>query len=202
MKPDKITDENRDSIFESLVRLDSFDRVDNKSYKKLFRVSHKLLQWKGEEVGVVEEGEVSLELFYFPIPFLQVLQLRDELQKAVVPEATKPDVQEDVDARSVTSENNKLRKLVERLENERTQQKIKFRQLTEEIQVLQKRSQNISEREDSPDALSDLDKHEELLNNISMKNKHIKRLLSDLEEVSPPFHIKAFHPFIHPIPDL
>lgn len=184
-----------------LVRLDSFDRVDNKSYKKLFRVSHKLLQWKGEEVGVVEEGEVSLELFYFPIPFLQVLQLRDELQKAVVPEATKPDVQEDVDARSVTSENNKLRKLVERLENERTQQKIKFRQLTEEIQVLQKRSQNISEREDSPDALSDLDKHEELLNNISMKNKHIKRLLSDLEEVSPPFHIKAFHPFIHPIPD-
>lgn len=201
MKPDKITDENRDSIYESLVRLDSFDRVDNKSYKKLFRVSHKLLQWKGEEVGVVEEGEVSLELFYFPIPFRQVLQLRDELQKAVVPEATKPDVQEDVDARSVTSENNKLRKLVERLENERTQQKIKFRQLTEEIQVLQKRSQNISEREDSPDALSDLDKHEELLNNISMKNKHIKRLLSDLEEVSPPFHIKAFHPFIHPIPD-
>lgn len=127
--------------------------------------------------------------------------MRDELQKAVVPEATKPDVQEDVDARSATSENNKLRKLVERLENERTQQKIKFRQLTEEIQVLQKRSQNISEREDSPDALSDLDKHEELLNNISMKNKHIKRLLSDLEEVSPPFHIKAFHPFIHPIPD-
>lgn len=61
MKPDKITDENRDSIYESLVRLDSFDRVDNKSYKKLFRVSHKLLQWKGEEVGVVEEGELSLE---------------------------------------------------------------------------------------------------------------------------------------------
>lgn len=61
MKPDKITDENRDSIYESLVRLDNFDRVDNKSYKKLFRVSHKLLQWKGKEVGVVEEGELSLE---------------------------------------------------------------------------------------------------------------------------------------------
>lgn len=37
-----------------------------------------------------------------------------------------------------------------------------------------------SEREDSPDALSEVDKQEELLNNISTKNKHIKRLLRDI----------------------
>lgn len=53
VKPDKITEENRESIFDSLVRLDNFDRADNKSFRKLFRIAHKLLQWKGEEVGGV-----------------------------------------------------------------------------------------------------------------------------------------------------
>lgn len=49
---------------------------------------------------------------------------------------------------------------------------------------MQKRVQNTSERDvDSPDALSDLEKQEELLTNISVKNKHIKRLLSDFEEL-------------------
>lgn len=85
---------------------------------------------------------------------------------------------------SATVENGKLRKLVERLENEKTQQKVKLRQLTEEIAVMQKRVQNTSERDvDSPDALSDLEKQEELLTNISVKNKHIKRLLTDFEEL-------------------
>ena len=72
--------------------------------------------------------------------------------------------------------------MVERLESEKSQQKVKLRQLTEEMSVVQKRA-STSEREDSPDALSDLDKHEELLANISAKNKHIKRLLSDLEDL-------------------
>lgn len=81
------------------------------------------------------------------------------------------------------AENSRLRKLVERLENEKSQQKVKFRQLTEEVQLLQKRVQNTRENEDSPDVLSDLEKQEELLNNISVKNKHIKRLLNDLENL-------------------
>lgn len=72
---------------------------------------------------------------------------------------------------------------MERLENDKSQQKVKLRQLTEEIAIMQKRVSITSEREDSPDALSDLEKHEELLTNISVKNKHIKRLLSDLEEL-------------------
>lgn len=54
LKPDKITDENRESIFNTLIGFDDFDRADNKSFKKLFRLSHKILQWKGEEVSVVE----------------------------------------------------------------------------------------------------------------------------------------------------
>lgn len=60
-------------------------------------------------------------------------------------------------------------------------------QLNEENASLQRRSNDISnfgsEREDSPDALSEIDKQEELLNNISTKNKHIKRLLRDIESL-------------------
>lgn len=62
-----------------------------------------------------------------------------------------------------------------------------FQQLNEENASLQRRSNDISnfgsEREDSPDALSEVDKQEELLNNISTKNKHIKRLLRDIESL-------------------
>lgn len=59
--------------------------------------------------------------------------------------------------------------------------------MNEENAALQRRSNDMSnfgsEREDSPDALSEIDKQEELLNNISMKNKHIKRLLRDIESL-------------------
>lgn len=40
-----------------------------------------------------------------------------------------------------------------------------------------------SERDDSPDVFSDIDRQEELLNNISVKNKHIKRLLKDIDSL-------------------
>lgn len=91
-----------------------------------------------------------------------------------------------IDNRSINSENNKLRKIIEKLESEKSQQKIKFKQLTDEIQILQKKLQSShlnSDREDSPDALSDLEQQKELLTNISLKNKHIKRLLRDVEEL-------------------
>jgi hypothetical protein len=35
--------------------------------------------------------------------------------------------------------------------------------------------------EDSPDQMSEIDRQQDLLSNISMKNKHIKRLLKDIE---------------------
>lgn len=82
-------------------------------------------------------------------------------------------------------ESDRLRKLVDRLETEKAQQKVRIRQLTEEIAVGQKRIQTATaiDREDSPDALSDLDRQEELLAKISTKNKHIKRLLADLDQL-------------------
>lgn len=48
---------------------------------------------------------------------------------------------------------------------------------------LRKRLQdsNNSDKDDSSDLLSDLDRKEELLKNINAKNKHIKRLLRDIE---------------------
>lgn len=48
---------------------------------------------------------------------------------------------------------------------------------------LQESSHLGSENEDSENPLSEIDKQNELMSNISMKNKHIKRLLRDIEEL-------------------
>lgn len=77
-----------------------------------------------------------------------------------------------------------LKALVEKLEHERSQSKSRIKELTDENVYLQKKShehQFGSEGEDSPDALSEIDRQQELHNNINMKNKHIKRLLRDIE---------------------
>lgn len=158
LKVDKITEENRQDVFEGIVQVQEFEKLDSRAYKRLFRVSHKLMQWKSTEIA-----ELKLQLESI---------------------ASRPGDDPEVDGKSLqanTAENSKLRKLVEKLENDKAQHKVKLRQLTEEIAVMQKRAQNI-EREDSPDVLSDLERQEELLTNISVKNKHIKRLLADLEE--------------------
>lgn len=62
LKPDKITEENRGTVYDALLRLrfQDFDRADNKAAKRLFRIAHKLLQWKGEEVG-----GVVIQLIYY-----------------------------------------------------------------------------------------------------------------------------------------
>lgn len=59
-------------------------------------------------------------------------------------------------------------------------------QLTDEILSFQKRLQDAAQSgevsdKDSSDPLSELDKQEELLKNINAKNKHIKRLLREIE---------------------
>jgi centrosomal protein CEP290 len=65
--------------------------------------------------------------------------------------------------------------------------KTKIKELSEEVVLFQKRLQESShlgsENEDSPDALSEIDKQQELMSNITMKNKHIKRLLRDIEDL-------------------
>lgn len=80
----------------------------------------------------------------------------------------------------------KHKKHITKLETEKNSFKIKIKELSEEIAILQKKIQNSShfgsEAEDSPDALSEIDRQQELMNNIGMKNKHIKRLLRDIED--------------------
>lgn len=84
----------------------------------------------------------------------------------------------------VLDENNKLKELLTQLESDKNKLKLRVKDLNEEHALLQKKhdaSTFGSDRDDSPDVLSELDKHEDLLNNISQKNKHIKRLLRDIE---------------------
>lgn len=50
-KYEKIDEENRRVAWETILRFQDFDRADNKSFRKLFRLSHKLMKWKEDEVG-------------------------------------------------------------------------------------------------------------------------------------------------------
>ncbi|XP_055627990.1 centrosomal protein cep290 isoform X2 [Toxorhynchites rutilus septentrionalis] len=80
-----------------------------------------------------------------------------------------------------------LKRTIEKLEADKLSQRSRIKELSEEIASLQKKlvesSHFGSDGEDSPDALSEIDRQQELYNNISMKNKHIKRLLRDIEDL-------------------
>nr|XP_029732494.1 centrosomal protein cep290 [Aedes albopictus] len=80
-----------------------------------------------------------------------------------------------------------FKRTIDRLEAERHTNRARIKELSEEITSLQKKlaenSHFGSEGEDSPDALSEIDRQQELYNNISMKNKHIKRLLRDIDDL-------------------
>lgn len=162
MSPEKIEDEDKkDEIFEEIIHVSDYDKFDGKTYRKLFKLCQHLLRYKGE----------------------QVASLLAELDALATKEA-EMEILGTPEYKSLEAENTKLRKQVERLEFSNAQSKGKIKELSEEILNLQKKYQDSqfgSEREDSPDALSDLDRQQELLNNISAKNKHIKRLLRDIE---------------------
>lgn len=51
LKPDKLNEENRDAVFEALVGFEDFERADNKTFKRLFKISHQLMKWKGVQVS-------------------------------------------------------------------------------------------------------------------------------------------------------
>lgn len=51
LRADKITENNRESVFEALLQLQDYDRVDNKTLKRLFGLAQRLMQWKQEEVN-------------------------------------------------------------------------------------------------------------------------------------------------------
>lgn len=79
------------------------------------------------------------------------------------------------------------KRTIEKLELERHTLRTKLKDVTEENAKLQaKLAEGLhggSEGEDSPDALSEIERQQELYNNISMKNKHIKRLLRDIDDL-------------------
>ncbi|KAH8371106.1 hypothetical protein KR093_006240, partial [Drosophila rubida] len=90
--------------------------------------------------------------------------------------------------RRVHDENDKLKRMVQKLEDERDNLKQKTKELSEEInrqqqQLREAALQAEASDKDSSDPLSELDKQQELLHNIDTKNKHIKRLLREIESL-------------------
>ncbi|XP_075163264.1 centrosomal protein 290kDa [Haematobia irritans] len=89
----------------------------------------------------------------------------------------------------LVDENEKLKRMLSQLEDERLEYKRKIKELTEDMFSLQKRLQEAvtsnaeGSDKDSSDPLSELDKQETLLRNINTKNKHIKRLLREIESL-------------------
>lgn len=74
-----------------------------------------------------------------------------------------------------------LKKRIQSLEDDRRVLKGKIKELSEENKRLQKNGIGLESDKDSTDPLSELDRYEDLLKNISTKNKHIKKLLKDIE---------------------
>ncbi|EDV97440.1 GH16866 [Drosophila grimshawi] len=88
--------------------------------------------------------------------------------------------------RRLQDENEKLKRMVQKLEDERDGLKHKIKELGEEIkqqqlQLRQAAQQAEASDKDSSDPLSELDKQEQMLHSIDTKNKHIKRLLREIE---------------------
>lgn len=89
-------------------------------------------------------------------------------------------VSSDIDLKSTLEQMEKQKKQIAKFEMERVQYKARIKELTDEMAMMHGRELQES-GEDSPDQLSEIDKQQELMANISMKNKHIKRLLRDIE---------------------
>lgn len=70
--------------------------------------------------------------------------------------------------------------MINKYELERVQYKAKIKELTDEIAIIHGRELQGSD-EDSPSQLSEIDRQQELMGKISAKNKHLKRLLRDIE---------------------
>lgn len=81
---------------------------------------------------------------------------------------------------------------IQSLEEDRKVLKAKIKEIAEENSRLQKNGISLESDKDSTDPLSELDRYEDLLKNISTKNKHIKKLLKDIE-VGFFFEVKILH---------
>ncbi|XP_030372210.1 centrosomal protein cep290 [Scaptodrosophila lebanonensis] len=148
----------KQELYETLLELaESIDELPKKSLRKTLELTLAVLAYKGAQV--------------------------DELQnKLPLGGASERRGSE----RRLYDENEKLKRMLQKLEEERDGYKEKIKELADEILQLQKRLQEAEQQaeasdKDSSDPLSELEKHEKLLQNIDTKNKHIKRLLREIE---------------------
>ncbi|XP_055843568.1 centrosomal protein cep290 isoform X2 [Episyrphus balteatus] len=153
-----LNDEIKDEIFNALTGIQNIDDVPRKNLRKILSVCLVILKHKGEQVDNLQE------------------QLETK---------TQADSGDDSHNERLQEENEKLKRIINKLEEEKTIFKTKNKEMNEEIIHLQKRltetMHSAESDKDSSDPLSELDRQEELLKNINCKNKHIKRLLREIE---------------------
>ena len=88
-----------------------------------------------------------------------------------------------------------LKKRIRNLEEDRHLLKRKVKELNEENRQLQNNVSSgigLESDKESTDPLSELDKYEDLLKNISVKNKHIKKLVRDIEVMYTVYQLQAY----------
>uniref|UniRef100_A0A182RTM0 Uncharacterized protein n=1 Tax=Anopheles funestus TaxID=62324 RepID=A0A182RTM0_ANOFN len=154
LSPHNLDDVRKDGAALEIANLSTDIKLDSKSSKKLFRLAQVALRFRNE----------------------QVRQLKQTLVEG----------KDDFGSQERLKE---WKRTIEKLELERHTLRTKLKHVTEENTKLQaKLAEGLhvgggSEGEDSPDALSEIERQQELYNNISMKNKHIKRLLRDIDDL-------------------
>ncbi|XP_062542692.1 centrosomal protein Cep290 [Armigeres subalbatus] len=163
VSPHNLADERKDEVAASLAAVPTDQKLDSKSCKKLFRLAQVVLRFRNEQVG----------------------QLRIEVDR--ITEGNKQNEVRGSPSDQLREQVKDLKRVVDKLETERHTNRTRIKELSEETVALQKKlaeSSHVgSDGEDSPDALSEIDRQQELYNNISMKNKHIKRLLRDIDDL-------------------
>ncbi|KAH8297671.1 hypothetical protein KR054_005217 [Drosophila jambulina] len=144
----------KQELYETLLELaESIEELPKKSLRKTLEVTLAVLEYKGEQVQRLQEQSTAGG---------------------------------GTSDRRLQDENEKLKRMLQKLEDERDDLKSKSKELGEEIRQLELRLREAAQQaeasdKDSSDPLSELDKQEQLLQNIDSKNKHIKRLLKEIE---------------------
>ncbi|XP_017066295.1 centrosomal protein cep290 [Drosophila eugracilis] len=142
----------KQELYETLLELaESIEELPKKSLRKTLELTLAVLEYKGEQVQRLQDQTGGLS-----------------------------------SDRRLHDENEKLQRMLQKLEDERDGLKGKTKELGEEIRRLELRLREAAQQaevsdKDSSDPLSELDKQEHLLQNIDSKNKHIKRLLKEIE---------------------
>ncbi|KAL9904116.1 centrosomal protein 290kDa [Glossina fuscipes fuscipes] len=153
------TNEQKDHLYETLLELAvALDELPKKSLRKTLELTLAVLQYKGKQVQLLQE------------------QLDEKSQSSCVESLSE----------RLMIENEKLTQLLTRTEDEKLLLRDKNKGLIAENFQLKQRLKEITANaeasdKDSSDPLSELDKQESLLRNINLKNKHIKRLLKEIE---------------------